>query len=153
MTQTLPPLSMFAQLLSASASAAQAKAAPRQWLDNPFPPGMHEGSATSKVLAELRRVAPQSVEHGQLRFNLNASRGMVTRALKYLEAQFLVSRVHDGNRTLRAGVPSYLRRLSAMHLYTPARCNNSLTLICRQRQMRSRLMMVMLCSPRSIPPI
>jgi len=37
--------------------------------------------------------------------------------------------------------------------YTPARRNNSLTLIRRQRLMRSRLMMVKLCSPRSIPPM
>lgn len=97
MTQTPPPLSLFAQLISASASAARAKAEAVKppWPANPFPTGMRQGSATERVLAELRRVHPQPIEHGQLRFNLNASRGMVTWALKYLEHHGLVSRVHD----------------------------------------------------------
>ncbi len=88
---------MFEMLLSASASAAQAKAEAVKppWPMNPFPSGIRAGSATERVMAELRRVHPQHLEHGQLRFNLGASRGMVTWALKYLESQDLVCRVHD----------------------------------------------------------
>lgn len=97
--------SMFAQLLSASASAAVAKAEAERppWPMNPFPSGIRAGSATGRVLAELRRVHPQQLEHGQLRFNLGASRGMVTWALKYLERQGLVERVSDPRN------PSYRR--------------------------------------------
>ncbi len=104
--------SLFAQLLSASASAAQAKAeaARPPWPLNPFPRGIRPGSATDRVLAELRRVHPQHLEHGQLRFNLNASRGMVTWALRYLEAHGLVKRLPDPRnpsfRRWRAVVPA-----------------------------------------------
>jgi len=96
---------MFAQLLSASASAAAVKAEAERppWPMNPFPSGMRSGSATERVLAELRCVHPQALEHGQLRCNLNASRGMVTWALRYLEAHGLVTRAADPRN------PSYSR--------------------------------------------
>lgn len=97
--------SLFAQLLSASASAAQAKAEAERppWPVNPFPKGIRPGSATDRVLAELRRAHPQHLEHGQLRFNLNTTRGMVTWALRFLEARGLVERLHDPRN------PSYRR--------------------------------------------
>lgn len=89
--------SLFQQLLSASASAAQAKAEAERppWPVNPFPKGIRPGSATDRVLAELRRVHPQHLEHGQLRFNLGISRGMCTWALRYCEEHGLVERLHD----------------------------------------------------------
>lgn len=112
MTSQPPKLpSMFEMLLSASASAAQAKAEAEKppWPHNPFPRGMRDGKCTDRVLAELRRVHPQHLEHGQLRFNLNASRGMVTWALRYLEAHGLVARLPDprnsGFRRWRAVMP------------------------------------------------
>ncbi len=97
--------SMFEMLLSASASAAAVKAESERppWPMNPFPTGIRAGSATERVLAELRRVHPQHMEHGQLRFNLNASRGMITWGLRYLESQGFVERVHDPRH------PSYRR--------------------------------------------
>lgn len=89
--------SFFEQLMAASASAAQAKADATKppWPMNPFPSGIQSGSATDKVLTALKRAHPTHLEHGQLRFNLNASRGMVTWALKYLEARGLIERLHD----------------------------------------------------------
>lgn len=93
---TKPPsfLEMFS---SAAASAAHAKAEAEKpaWPANPFPKGIRDGSVTDKVLAELRRVRPAHLEHGQLRFNLGASRGAVSWALRYLEAHGLVARVSD----------------------------------------------------------
>ncbi len=93
--QKLP--SMFEMLLSAGASAAQAKAEATKppWPVNPFPTGIRSGSATEAVLAELQRVAPKPLENGQLRFNLSITRGMATWALHYLESQGLVARVSD----------------------------------------------------------
>ena len=92
-----PPISMFAQLLSASASAAQAKAEtkPPPWPLNPFPSGIRPGSATDRVLTELRRIHPQHLERGQLRMRLGLTRGMTTWALRYLESHGLVERLHD----------------------------------------------------------
>jgi hypothetical protein len=104
--------SLFQQLLSASASAAQAKAEAERppWPLNPFPRGIRAGSATDRVLAELRRVHPHHLEHGQLRINLAISRGMCSWALKYLEAHGLVQRLHDPRnpsfRRWRAVVPA-----------------------------------------------
>lgn len=97
--------SLFAQLLSASASAAQAKAEAERppWPVNPFPKGIRPGSATDRVLAELKRAYPQHLEHGQLRMNLGLSRGAVCWALRYLEARGLVERLHDPRN------PSYRR--------------------------------------------
>lgn len=92
-----PPLSMLSLFASAAASAAQAKAEaePRTWPVNPFPRGIRPGSATDRVLAELKRAYPQHLEHGQLRMNLGLRRGAVTWALRYLEAHGLVARVSD----------------------------------------------------------
>lgn len=92
-----PSMSMFEMLLAAAANAAMAKAEAERppWPMNPFPTGIRSGSATDCVLAELRRAYPQHLEHGQLRFNLGASRGMVTWALRYAESHGLVERVHD----------------------------------------------------------
>jgi hypothetical protein len=89
--------SMFEMLMSASASAARAKAeaARPAWPLNPFPPGIREGSATSRVLAELRRVAPQSLESGQLRFRCNANRGGIAWAVRYLAHQGLIEQIPD----------------------------------------------------------
>jgi hypothetical protein len=98
MTTTPPKLpSMFAQLLSASASAAQAKAEAERppWPPNPFPSGIRSGSATEAVLNLLRSEAPRHLEHGQIRMRLDISRGMATWALKYLEGNGMVERVHD----------------------------------------------------------
>lgn len=97
--------SMFEMLLSASASAAQAKADAEKpaWPPNPFPRGMRDGKCTDRVLAELKRVAPQHLEHGQLRMNLGLSRGAVCWALRYLEARGMVERLHDPRN------PSYRR--------------------------------------------
>lgn len=76
--------SLFEQLLSASASAAQAKVERQPWPMNPFPRGIRPGSATEKVLAELQRVAPQSLEAGQLRMRCGISRGALAWAVSYL---------------------------------------------------------------------
>lgn len=97
--------SLFQQLLSASASAAAAKAEAEKpaWPMNPFPRGIRPGSATDRVIAELKRAHPQFLEHGQLRMRLGISRGMATWALKYLERQGLVERVRDPRN------PSYCR--------------------------------------------
>jgi hypothetical protein len=92
-TSPKPP-TMFDLFLSQAANACATDERP-SWPRNPFPKGIRAGSATERVLNELRRVHPQHVEHGQLRFNLNASRGMVSWALRYLEGHGLVSRVHD----------------------------------------------------------
>jgi hypothetical protein len=104
--------SLFQQLLSASASAAQARAEAEKpaWPLNPFPRGMREGCCTQRVLEELKKSYPRHMEHGQLRMNLKASRGMVTWALRYLEAHGLVQRLHDPRnpsfRRWRAVVPA-----------------------------------------------
>lgn len=105
MSEKPQPLSLFAQLLSASASTAQAKADAEKpaWPPNPFPRGMRDGKCTDRVLAELKRVAPQHLEHGQLRMNLGLSRGAVCWALRYLEARGMVERLHDPRN------PSYRR--------------------------------------------
>jgi hypothetical protein len=97
MSTQLPPISMCAQLLSASASAAQAKAEAMKppWPMNPFPTGIRPGSATDRVLTELRRIHPQQLERGQLRMRLSLTRGMTTWALRYLEAHGLVQRLPD----------------------------------------------------------
>lgn len=89
--------SMFELAMSAAASAVRAKAEAQRppWPPNPFARGIREGSGTDRVLALLLAVAPEHLEHGQIRMRLGASRGMVTWALKYLEAQDLVERVHD----------------------------------------------------------
>lgn len=87
MTATPPKLpSMFEMLLSASASAASAKAEAEKppWPMNPFPPGVRAGSTTDRVLAELRRVAPQPLDHGQLRMRCGAARGAINWATAFL---------------------------------------------------------------------
>ncbi len=88
---------MFEMLLSVSATAVQAKAEATRapWPTNPFPTGMQSGRTTERVLALLRREAPRSFEHGQIRTSLSASRGMVTWSLKDLEAKGLVERLSD----------------------------------------------------------
>lgn len=88
---------MFEQLMSAAASAdaARAEAARPPWPLNPFPKGIRPGSATDRVLAELRRVAPQPLEAGQLRFRCQAGRGAVAWATAYLIAHGLVQQLHD----------------------------------------------------------
>ena len=85
MTTPPPKLpSMFEMLLSASANAAQGKKLP--WPMNPFPTGIREGSTTDRVLAELLRVHPQALDHGQLRMRCQAGRGAVSWAVRYLAA-------------------------------------------------------------------
>jgi len=88
------------QPLSLLALAMACAPAPRQihspaWPTNPFPKGMRDGCCTQRVLGELRRVYPQHLEHGQLRFNLNLSRGAVSWSLRYLEVNGFVTRVSD----------------------------------------------------------
>ena len=97
MTSTPPQLSMFAQLLSASASAARVKAdgESRTWPVNPFPTGPKAGCTTERVLALLQAEYPKHLEHGELRMLLGATRGMITWSLRYLEAKGQVERVHD----------------------------------------------------------
>lgn len=97
--------SMFEMLLSASASAARAKADAEKpaWPPNPFPRGIRPGSATDRVKQELKREYPRFLEHGQLRMRLGISRGMCTWALRYLERCGEVERLHDPRN------PSYRR--------------------------------------------
>jgi hypothetical protein len=77
---------MFEMLLSASASAAKAKeeAACRAWPTNPFPFGIRQGSVTDRVLQELRRAYPATLEHRQLRHRCQAGRGAVNWATSFL---------------------------------------------------------------------
>lgn len=91
----LPSLLQLA--LGASASARQAKLDAQKpvWPINPFPRGMREGCCTQRVLEELKRAYPKHMEHGQLRFNLNLSRGAVSWSLRYLEQHGMVARVSD----------------------------------------------------------
>lgn len=78
-----------------SHARARAEAEKPAWPLNPFPKGMRDGCCTQRVLAELRRVHPLHLEHGQLRFNLSLSRGAVSWSLRYLEAHGLVARMCD----------------------------------------------------------
>ncbi|MBV2185669.1 MAG: hypothetical protein KUL88_14135 [Rhizobium sp.] len=88
MTEKPQPLSLFVQLLSASAAATQARAEAEKpaWPLNPFPRGVRAGSMTDRVLQELKRVAPQSLEAGQLRMRLGLTRGGLSWAVRYLQA-------------------------------------------------------------------
>lgn len=87
MTQAPPRFpTMLELLLSASASAAKAKEEAQRppWPSNPFPPGIRAGSTTDRVLSELRRAFPQSLEHGQLRHRCQAARGAICWATSFL---------------------------------------------------------------------
>lgn len=87
MTGTPPRLpSMFEQFLSAAASAAAAKSEAQHPARpaNPFKKGIRAGSTTDRVLSELRRAFPQSLEHGQLRHRCQAARGAVNWATSFL---------------------------------------------------------------------
>jgi hypothetical protein len=85
---SLPPKlpSLFEQFMSAAASAAAAKSEAQRpsWPTNPFPPGIRAGSTTDRVLSELRRAFPQSLDHGQLRHRCQAARGAVNWATSFL---------------------------------------------------------------------
>jgi hypothetical protein len=85
---SLPPKlpSLFEQFMSAAASAAAAKSEARRppWPTNPFPTGIRAGSTTDRVLSELRRAFPQSLEHGQLRHRCQAARGAICWATSFL---------------------------------------------------------------------
>lgn len=89
--------SLFQQLLSASASAARAKAeaAKPPWPMNPFPQGIRSGSVTDRVLAALRQESPKALEAGQLRFRCNANRGGISWAVRYLQHQGLIEQISD----------------------------------------------------------
>lgn len=89
--------SIFEQAIKAAASAAMARAEQEKpaWPLNPFQPGVRSGSTSDRVLAELRRVSPVPLEHGQLRVRCAASHGAVSWALRYLESVGLVARVSD----------------------------------------------------------
>lgn len=82
-------LTMFEQLLGASASAARDKAAATRpaWPLNPFPPGIRPGSATAKVKAALEAAHPRWMEHHELMRTTGYSRGAVTWGLRYLSEQ------------------------------------------------------------------
>lgn len=99
---TPPPRipSMFEQMMGcvasyANAQAEQQMAGLRPWQ---FRPGLKAGSTTDRVLAELRRVSPIALEHGQLRMRCSASRGAVSWALYYLEQAGLVVGHHTDPR-------------------------------------------------------
>lgn len=66
---------------------------------NPFPPGIRAGSATERVLAELRRAAPQALSHGQLKARCNAGRGAISWAVAYLADAGIIVKVPDNTRT------------------------------------------------------
>jgi len=103
MTSTPPRIpSLFEQFMSAAASAAAAKADTERppWPTNPFPRGIRDGSATDRVLAELRRVAPQALEAGQLRHRCQAKRGAVAWAVRYLEEKDLIEKLQDPRSTM-----------------------------------------------------
>ena len=89
--------SLLDQAIGAAASAAEARAEAERppWPVNPFPRGIRMGSATERVLAELRRVSPQPLEHGQLRHRCQLGRGAVNWAVAYLGAHGLVRQLHD----------------------------------------------------------
>jgi DNA-binding transcriptional ArsR family regulator len=91
----LPSLLDLAMGCASSHAQALAEAQKPAWPINPFPKGMRNGCCTQRVLAELTQAYPRHLEHGQLRFNLNLSRGAVSWSLRYLEANGLVARVHD----------------------------------------------------------
>ena len=106
--QRIPSLFEQAMWCASSHAKAQAEAEKPAWPLNPFPKGMREGCCTQRVLAELTQAYPRHLEHGQLRFNLNLSRGAVSWSLRYLEAAGMVARVSDPRN------PNY-RRWKAVH--------------------------------------
>lgn len=89
--------SLFAQLMKAAAAAADAQEAAKRpaWPANPFERGLRAGSTTDAVLRELRRVAPATLNHGQLRIRCNAGRGAINWATAYLEASSLIEALSD----------------------------------------------------------
>jgi hypothetical protein len=93
--QRIPSLLELAMGCAASHAQAMADAEKPAWPANPFPRGMRDGCCTQQVMEELKRAYPKHLEHGQLRFNLNLSRGAVSWSLRYLEAHGLVARVSD----------------------------------------------------------
>lgn len=100
MSGTPPKLpSTFEMLMQAAADASNNHVSNlRPWPANPFPQGVREGSATDRVLAELRKSAPQALTHGQLRARCNAGRGAICWAVRYLESIGLIVKVSDTRR-------------------------------------------------------
>ncbi len=100
MPRRLPTL--FEQFMSAAASAANSatsvpgRRAYPTWPVNPFPQGVRSGSATDRVLQELKRCYPEVLAAGQLRFRCAANRGAVTWAVRYLAEHGLIEVIrHD----------------------------------------------------------
>jgi hypothetical protein len=87
--------SMFEQLMAAAAAAAHPEVEVAQKQPWHFQPGARPGATTDRVLAELARVAPQALEHGQLRARCGASRGAVSWAIHYLQHQDKIEGVPD----------------------------------------------------------
>lgn len=80
----VPSLSQQIMAAAATAAAQAAEAQRPPWPLNPFPRGLRPGSATDRVLQELRRVAPDPLEAGQLRMRCAIGRGALAWAVRYL---------------------------------------------------------------------
>ncbi|MRR51852.1 MAG: hypothetical protein EG825_13235 [Rhodocyclaceae bacterium] len=100
----MPVPSLFSQLMQGAAAAASAKTEKPAWPLNPFPTGIREGSATDRVLTELKRVAPQPLDAGQLRHRCGVSRGALAWAVRYLQDTGQIRAVPRPGRH-----PQYLR--------------------------------------------
>lgn len=92
-----PPLpSLCEQLMAAASHAAMhPEDARRTWPVNPFPCGVQKGSVTDRVLKELLRIHPRTLNHGQLMDRCNAGRGAVSWAVRYLQEQELIESLQD----------------------------------------------------------